>query len=164
MVELNCSDLFSAARYAQKADLLQLLPAMPGQLGNGERFFESFQKLLLDQVDLEQLDQVLYNCAPAIRFMAEEQHWEAEDFTAEDMFGAVRNLQRAGLFRLIAPSMALPGGGDRFFEHCQRILVDKLGVDTMERLLHTLGQCIKFIASDAFTVNMQQKEGSVSST
>lgn len=161
MVELNCNDLFWAARHAQKAGLLQMIPSMPGQLGNGDRFFESFQKLLLERVDLAQLDQVLYNCAPAIRFMAEEQHWEPEDFTAEEVFGAVRNLQRAGLFELAAPSLTLPGSGDRFFEHCQRILVDKLGVDRVELLLHTLGQCIRFIASDAFAVNIEQKEGSV---
>lgn len=161
MVEFCCNDLFMATKHAQKAGVLELIPSMPGNLGNGDRFFESFQKFLLEHVNLEKLDTVLYNCAPAIQFMADEQHWVPEDFTAEEVFEAVRNLQRTGAFELTDLKMSLPGGGDRFFEYYQKVLVEKVGMETMDWLLHVFGQFIKFLASDAFTVNLNQKEGSI---
>ncbi len=161
MVEFSCNDLFMAASHAQKAGVLKLIPSMNGQLGNGDRFFESFQKFLLEHIDLEKLDSVLYNCAPAIRFLADESHWAPESFTAEEMFEAVRNLQKAGVFDLACVKLSLPGEGDRFFEYYQAVLVKKFGVETLDWLLGVFGQCIKFMASDAFTVNMNQKEGSI---
>jgi hypothetical protein len=154
----EASDLFDAVRNAQKAGLTDLLPAMNGRIAPGERFFESIQSCLQEKVNLEKLDEVLYNCAPVIRHMADESHWTPADFTGDDMFKAVRNLQKMGCFDAIKIKTRLPGDGKRYFEHYQEILTEKIGVETLDRLLHTLGQCIKFLASEESMVNAKSAQ------
>jgi len=153
-MRLDSSDVFSVVKNAQKAGLLKLL-AMKGHIGPGERFFESVQRSLLEKLDLEKLDVVLYHLAPTLCYMTDEEHWEPAEFTSDDMFKAVRNLQRMGAFDVIKANLQLPGSGDRFFESAQAILVEKLGVETLDNILYTLGQCIKFLATDAAMVNMK---------
>lgn len=147
-------DLFAAARNAQKAGILDLLPAVSAKIAPGERFFESWQRLLLEETDLEKLDEVLYNCEPVIRYMADEVQWKPADFTSDDMFKAIRNLQRIGIFDVLKAKTSLPGSGDRYFEHYQSILLEKVGAETLDYALHTLGQCIKFLSSEAAMVNV----------
>ncbi|MCC8122386.1 MAG: hypothetical protein LIO58_02475 [Oscillospiraceae bacterium] len=154
-MRLRADDVFRVARNAQKAGLFALLPSVDGLATPGERFFESMQSRLLENVNLEQLDTVLNHLAPVIHYMADETHWEPVEFTGEDMFRAVRNLQRMGAFEIINTRLEPPGSGDRFFEHYQTILVEKLGVKTLDELLYTLGQCIKFLATDAAMVNVK---------
>ncbi len=159
MVKLDSGDVFRVARNAQEAGLLEPLPSLSGRITPGERFFESVQQWVLEEVDLEKLDEVLYNLAPAIEYMANEAHWEPAEFTAEEMFRAVRNLQRMGVFEVWRTKTGLPGSGDRYFEHYQAILVEKIGVETLDSLLYTLGQCIRFLASEAAMVNVNRTEG-----
>jgi len=154
MVKLDSNDVFKVVLNAQKAGLLDKLPAVKGRIAPGERFFESIQQFLLENVDLEKLDEVLHNLAPAIRYMADETHWEPADFTSDDMFRAVRNMQKMGVFNVLKMKTRVPGPGDRYFEYYQAILVEKIGVENLDRYLHILGQCIKFLASEASLVNL----------
>lgn len=154
-MKLNAGELFRAARNAQKAGLLELLPAMNGRIAPGERFFESFQRDLLEKLDLDKLDEVLHYLAPTIRYMADEERWTPEEFTSDDVFRAVRNLQRMGVFEIAKAGLRLPGSGDRFFEYYQAVLTEKIGTERLNSLLHTLGQCIKFLATDAAMVNVK---------
>lgn len=154
-MKLESSDIFKLVRNARKAGLLDMLPAMNGRIAPGDRFFESFQEFLLKEFDLEKLDEVLYHLAPVIRYMADGAHWEPVDFTSDDMFRAVRNLQKMGIFDVLKRPTRLPGSGDRYFEYYQAILVEKIGVETLDRFLHMLGQCIKFLATDASMVNVK---------
>lgn len=160
-MRLDSGDVFHVVKNAQQAGLLDLYPGMNGRIAPGERFFESVQSDLLNKLDLEKLDEVLYNLAPTIHFMADGSRWEPAEFTAEEMFRAVRNLQRMGVFEVSKTHWELPGSGDRYFEYYQEILVNKIGTETLDKLLHTLGQCIKFLATDAAMVNINQKEGSI---
>lgn len=154
-MKLDSGDLFKAARNARRTGTLELIPAMKGRIAPGGRFFESFQSYLLEEFDLEKLDNALFHLAPTIHFMADTAHWEPSDFTGEDMFRAVRNLQRMGVFDVVKTKTKLPGGGDRYFEHYQKILVEKIGLETLDSLLHTLGQCIKFLASEEALKNVK---------
>lgn len=156
-MKLDSDDVFNVVRNTQKAGLSKLLPSLDGLIAPGERFFESVQSRLLENIDLEQLDAVLDHLAPTIHYMADEAHWAPAEFTAEDMFRAVRNLQRMGAFEVVGAGPKLPGSGDRFFEYYQAILVEKFGVDTLDELLYTLGQCIKFLATDAAMVNVKTR-------
>ena len=71
MIKLDAGDIFRTAWNAQKAGVLELLPLMHGRIAPGERFFESIQSALLEYVDLERLDEVLYSLAPVFRYMAD---------------------------------------------------------------------------------------------
>ncbi|MCC8150459.1 MAG: hypothetical protein LIO96_03115 [Lachnospiraceae bacterium] len=117
-------------------------------------FFESFQRYLLDTFDLKALDQTLCYLAPTFRFLADPAHWEPGEFTSDDMFAAVLHLQKMGVFRVMKTKPQIPGEGDRFFEYYQRILVEKVGVETMDRLLAILAQCIRFLASEEAMENV----------
>lgn len=158
MVQLVAEDVFQVFKNAQDAGLLDLWPGFQAKMGPGERFFESLQRDLLDKLDIDILDQVLYNMAPVIHYMADPAKWEPAEFTAEEMFQAVKNLQIMGLFEVKKEkTLALPGSGDRFFEYYQDILVHKIGVDTLDRILFILGQCICYLASDDALQNMKQE-------
>ncbi len=154
MVKFRTEDLFDVVCHAQNAGLLELCPSMKGEIKPGDRFFESFQRYLLDTYDLEQVDELLYRLAPTIQFMADEKHWEPAEFSAEQMFDAVLHLQQLGFFEVVKPKFELPGSGDRFFEYYQDILVNKVGVEKLEQILHILGQGICFLATDAAMMNM----------
>lgn len=154
MVKLDQANVFQVMRHAQKAGLLDLLPPVKYCIAPGERFFESVQSNMLEAIDLEKLDAALYNLAPAIRYMADEAHWEPAEFTSDEMFKAVRNLQRAGVFEISKAKPGWPGAGDRYFEHIQGVLVEKIGAERLDTALHILGQCIKFLASEASMVNV----------
>lgn len=156
MVKLDSNDLFDAAKNAQTAGVLELLPQMEGRIAPGDRFFESFQAYLLETYDLEQLDNVLYNLAPTIRYMSEEAHWEPQEFAGEEMFQAVKNLQKMGVFELCRNKTKLPGAGDRYFEYYQDILVNKIGVEALDHILHIMGQCIRFLSTDAALENVNE--------
>lgn len=108
----------------------------------------------METFDLEALDKLLYNLAPTIRYMADQAHWEPAEFTSDEMFRAVLHLQKMGAFEVYKGTLKIPGAGDRFFEYYQDILVHKIGVETMDQILYTLGQCIRFLATDAAMVNM----------
>lgn len=159
MIKLDAGDIFRTVRNAQKAGILELLPLMQGRIAPGERFFESIQSALLEYVDLERLDEVLYSLAPVFRYMADEQHWEPAAFTSGELFRAVRNLQEMEALAVWRGCLPLPGSGDRYFEHYQAILVERIGTAALDRLLHTLGQCIKFLAADAAMVQVKTKVG-----
>ncbi len=161
MVELNSNDVFLVMKHAQEAGLLALLPPVEGEQGPGKRFFESVQKDLLESVDLEALDQVLFCLAPTIRYMADEEHWEPAEFSSDDLFWAFLHLQKMGVFQVVKLTVDIPGEGDRFFEHVQRILLDRIGVENMERLLTVLGQCICFLASEEAMVNVTESSVAV---
>ena len=90
--------------------------------------------------------------------MADPKHWEPEEFKAEQIFRAVKNLQTMGIFEISKEKLKIPGLGDRFFEHYQEILVRRIGPETIDRALHILGQCIKFLATDDSMVNVTGKE------
>lgn len=154
MVELDQADVFKVAKNAWNSGLLDLLPSINGRIVPGERFFESVQEWILENADLCKLDTTLHKFAPVIRYMADEAHWTPADFTGDAMFKAVRNLWRFGFFEVLKTQIGLPGGGDRYFEHCQAILVEKIGVARLDEVLHTLGQCIAFLATEAAMVNM----------
>ncbi len=157
MAELSSDDVFMVMKNAQDAGLLELLPPVSGEQGPGKRFFESVQKDLLERFDLEALDETLYYLAPTIRFMADRSHWEPEEFTSDDLFTAILHLQKMGAFRVMKVEVDIPGPGDRFFEYIQRILLDRIGVENMERLLTVLGQCIRFLASEEAMENIQSR-------
>lgn len=158
-MQLDSGDVFQVVKHAQAAGVLHILPRLNGRIAPGERFFESIQSNLLEYVDLEKLDEVLYNLAPVIHYMADGEHWIPAEFTSDQMFLAVRHLDQMGVFEVLRLRPGLPGEGDRYFEHCQAFLVDRLGVDTLDRLLHVLGQCIGFLASDAAMVNVSIDKG-----
>lgn len=158
-MELQSSDVFMTVKNAQDFGVLELLPSIPGEQGPGKRFFESFQSDLLTKLDLEQLDQSLYYLAPTLHFMANPAHWEAQEFTSSEMFLAVKNLQTMGVFEIPKEKLKVPGAGDRFFEYYQRILVDRIGVETLDRLLYRLGQCIQFLASEEALENVERSDG-----
>ena len=149
MTELTAENIFQVVKNAQDAGMLEMFPGLQAKMGPGERFFESLQRDLLDKYDIDQLDLVLYNLAPTITFMADQTHWKPADFTAEEFFQAVKNLQTMGVFEIKREKgLPLPGAGDRFFEYYQDILVRKIGVDTLDQILYTLGQCIGYLATD----------------
>lgn len=154
MVKFNSTDMFYAVKNAYETGILQLLPIMKGQYKSGDRYYETIQRHILENYDLEAVDQMLENMAPTISYMADSARWEPEDFTAEEMFRAVRNLQKLGVLDIFLKKWEIPGPGDRLFEHYQEILVHKIGVDTLEKVLHTMGQCIRFLATDAALVNL----------
>lgn len=154
-MKLDSSDVFYVVQNARKAGLSKILPNIDCLIAPGERFFESIQSRLLEEINLERLDEVLEHLAPTFQYMADKAHWEPSEFTSDEMFRAVRNLQRMGVFEVINTKLKLPGSGDRFFEYYQVILVEKLGVETLDSLLHALGQCIKFLATDAAMVNVK---------
>ncbi len=156
MVELKAEEVFRTVKYAGEYGLLDSLPTPQAKQGPGLRFFESFQRNLLDMVDLEKLDQALFYLAPAIHFMSEKEHWESADFTSTEMFLAVKHLQEMGVFEISKKKLQIPGAGDRFFEFYQRVFIEKIGVEKMEHLLHTLGQCICFLASEEAMVNVKE--------
>ncbi|MBQ9023066.1 MAG: hypothetical protein IJ108_04025 [Eubacterium sp.] len=154
MTELTAENIFQVVKNAQDAGMLELFPGLQAKMGPGERFFESLQRDLLDKYDIDQLDLVLYNLAPAIAFMAEQEHWEPAEFTAEEFFQAVKNLQTMGVFEVKREkTLKLPGSGDKFFEYYQDILVHKIGVDVLDQILYTMGQCIGYLATDAALEN-----------
>lgn len=154
MTELTAENIFQVVKNAQDAGMLELFPGLQAKMGPGERFFESLQRDLLDKYDIDQLDLVLYNLAPTITFMADQRHWEPADFTAEEFFQAVKNLQTMGVFEVKRErGLELPGAGDRFFEYYQDVLVHKIGVDTLDQILYTFGQCIRYLATDAALEN-----------
>ena len=148
MVKLTAEDLFDAVKNVKDTGLLELFPGLQGEMGPGKRFFESLQADVLEKTDFENLDRTLFYLAPTIRYMADANHWEPSEFTAEEMFQAVKHLQDMGAFDVIAVKLQIPGGGDRFFEYYQDILVHKIGVETLDQTLYRLGRCIKFLASD----------------
>ena len=154
MVNFSSTDFFYVVKNANDAGILKLLPLMNGKIEPGNRFFESLQKHVLESYDMAAFDQMLYNLAPTIHYMADPVHWEPADFTAEEMFRAVRALQKMGVLDVFLKKWEIPGPGDRLFEYYQEILVHKIGVETLEKVLHTLGQCIKFLATDAALENM----------
>lgn len=154
MVKFNSTDFFHVVKNAHAAGILELLPLMNGKIEPGDRFFESLQKYVLDTYELEAFDKMLYNLAPTFAFMADPKHWEPADFTAEEMFRTIRNLQKMGVLDVFLKKWEIPGAGDRVFEYYQEILVHKIGVETLEKVLHTMGQCIRFLATDAALVNM----------
>ncbi|MCC8152627.1 MAG: hypothetical protein LIO96_14620 [Lachnospiraceae bacterium] len=158
MAELKAEDLFDAVKNAQDAGILELLPPMKREIRPGDRFFESFQSYLLETINLEKLDQAFYYLAPTIAYMADPKHWIPEEFTSDEMFLAVLHMQQMGLSDVIRMRSSVPGAGDRFFEHYQDILVNQIGVEKMDRLLHVFGQCIRFLATDAALENMMIPE------
>ncbi len=159
MTQLTAENVFQVGKNAQDAGLLEMFPGLRAKMGPGERFFESLQRNLLDDYDMARLDLVLYNLAPAIEFMADPNHWKPADFTAEEMFQAVKNLQLMGAFEVKRESsFTLPGAGDRFFEYYQDILVHKIGAETLDRILYTLGQGISFLATDQALENYREQE------
>lgn len=157
-MELYSGDVFMTFKNAQDADLLSLLPSFRGRQGPGKRFFESVQKTLLEQYNLEQLDKSLYNLAPVWHFMADPGHWEPQEFTASEFFQAIKNLQTMGVFDITDLSLKIPGDGDRFFEYYQRILVDRIGTENLDRILFTLGQCIRFLATEEAMENITNEK------
>lgn len=154
-MELCSSDVFMTVKNAQDAGVLQLFPSLRGEQGPGKRFFESLQSDLLTKLDLEKLDKCLYYLAPTLHFMAEPKHWEPQEFTSDEVFKAVKNLQTMGVFEIPKEKLKVPGAGDRFFEYYQRILVEKIGPENLDRVLFILGQCIHFLASDEAMENMK---------
>ena len=154
MEKLTAEDVFDVVKNAQDFGLLGELPLMQGGYKPGDRYFESIQADLMENVDFEKLDQTLNLLAPTIHYMADPKHWEPEEFTAEEMFQAVKNLQEMGVFEFYEHKPALPGGGDRFFEYYQDILIHRIGAEKMDRILYQMGQCIRFLASDAALVNV----------
>ena len=153
MEKFTAEDVFDVVKNAQDVGLLQELPLMQGGYEPGDRYFESIQADLMERVDFEKLDRFLEQLTPAIRFMADPKHWEPAEFTAEEMFLAVKNLQDMGAFEVRRTELSLPGGGDRFFEYYQDILVHQIGVEKLDRILYQLGQCIRFLASDEARTN-----------
>lgn len=159
MVELTAENFFQTVKNAQDAGVLQMFPDLQAKMGPGQRFFESLQRDLLDHTDLGQLDTALFHLAPVFRFLADRDHWEPQEFTAEEMFQAMKNLQTMGCFAIrTEESLRLPGKGDKFFEYYQDILVHKIGVDVLDRLLYTLGQCIRFLSTDEALENTKKGE------
>ena len=154
MVKLSCDDIFDVIKNAQNAGLLGLIPPMYGEIAPGERFFESFQRDVLEKVDLEKLNYLLFNLAPTIHYMTDASRWKPAEFTAEELFEALRHLQQMGAFEVVQEKMKIPGSGDRFFEYYQEILINKIGTETMDKLLHILGQGIQFLATEAAMVNV----------
>ena len=86
MVELKAEEVFRTVRICGGIWLAGFPADAAGKTGPGLRFFESFQRNLLDMVDLEKLDQALFYLAPAIHFMSEKEHWESADFTSTKCF------------------------------------------------------------------------------
>lgn len=158
-MELNSSDVFMTIKNAQDFGVLDLLPSIQGEQGPGKRLFESFQSDLLTKLDLEQLDESLYYLAPTLHFMADPAHWAEQEFTSSEMFWAMKHLQEMGVFDIPKEKMKVPGAGDRFFEYYQRILVEKIGVETIDGLLYRLGQCIQFLASEEAMENLKGGKG-----
>ena len=159
MVKLTAENIFQTVKNAQDAGILQEFPGLQAKMGPGERFFESLQRDLLDGLDLEKFDQVLYYLAPTFEFMADEEHWKPADFTAEEMFQAVKNLQLMGAFEVKKEkTLKLPGAGDRFFEYYQDLLVHKIGIEKLDWLLHTLGQGISYLATEEAMENYGEGE------
>lgn len=154
MVKLTAEDLFDTIRNAKNTGVLELLLPLHGETGPGKRFFESLQADILEKVNLGNLDQTLCRMAPTIRYMADTCHWEPAEFTAEEMFQAIKHLQDMGVFDILAIRLQIPGGGDRFFEYYQDILVHRIGVETLDKILYRLGQCIRFLASEEALENM----------
>ena len=158
MEKLTAEDVFDVVKNAQDFGLLEELLLMQGGYEPGNRYFESIQTDLMENVDFEKLDRALDLLTPTIRFMANPKHWKPEEFTAEEMFQAMKNLQEMGVFELYKHKPALPGSGDRFFESCQDILVRQIGVEKLDRILYQMGQCIRFLASDAALVNVSYEK------
>lgn len=155
-MELCSQDVFMTFKNAQDAGVLELLPTMQGEQGPGKRFFESVQRTLVDKLDLKQLDRSLYYLAPTLHFMADPAHWKESEFTSSDLFLAVKHLQTMGVFDISKEQLKVPGAGDRFFDYYQRVLVEKIGTETMDKLLYTLGQCIRFLASEEAMENVER--------
>ena len=157
-MELKSTDVFLTMKNAQDAGVLSMLPSLKGAQGPGLRFFESLQSDILTKIDLEKLDEVLYYLAPTLHFMADAAHWEPKEFTSTQVFWAMKNLQTMGAFEVYKEPLKVPGEGDRFFAYYQRILVEKIGVENMDKLLFILGQCIGFLASDEAMENVTKGE------
>ena len=115
------------------------------------------QKDLLEKLDLKQLDESLYYLAPTLHFLADPAHWNPAEFTYSELFLAVKHLQEMGIFDIPKEKMKIPGAGDRFFEYYQRILVEKVGAETLDQVLFTLGQCIKYLASEEAMENKKER-------
>ncbi|MBQ9031422.1 MAG: hypothetical protein IJ106_08230 [Parasporobacterium sp.] len=154
-MELKSQDVFCTVKNAQDAGVLEMFPSLQGAQGPGLRFFESLQADILKGYDLEKLDLALYHLAPTLHFMADPKHWEPQEFTSSQMFWAVKNLQAMGVFDISNNTLQVPGAGDRFFEYYQKILVEKIGTENLDRLLYTLGQCIAFLASEEAMINVK---------
>ena len=154
MTALAAEDLFQVLKNAQDSGLLDLWPGLQAKMGPGEKFFESLQKKILEEYDIDKLDVFLYNMAPTIRYMSDPVRWEPMDFSSEELFQAVKNLQLMGAFDIKKDTaFVLPGGGDRFFEYYQKALLDQVGIDNLDRMLFQLGQAIRFLATDAALEN-----------
>lgn len=159
MTGLTAENVFQTVKNAQDAGILQLFPGLQAKMGPGERFFESLQRDLLDGLSLEQLDKSLYYLAPAFEFLADPAHWTPAEFTAEEIFQAVKNLQTMGVFEIRKGNgLHLPGPGDRFFEYYQEKLVHEIGLENLDRLLYVMGQGIRFLASEEAMENVKEGE------
>lgn len=154
-MELCSSDVFMTIKNAQDVGIFEMIPSLKGEQGPGKRFFESLQSNLIEKIDLDKLDKCFFYLAPTLHFMANPKHWEPKEFTSNDFFTAVKNLQTMGVFEISKEKLKIPGAGDRFFEYYQRILVEKIGPENLDKLLFILGQCICFLASDEAMENMK---------